>query len=150
MLRSLVLFFLVIGFFGHGSFAQPYLHVKHKRNLFYKVGDEITLLLDGRKTTGEIAAFTDSSFFFQNNREIPISRIETIYRKNPRNSSITKVYIAAVALPVIDLANNGRPVGDSIWKISAILGTSALVLQLLHKRRIRIKNKSSLRILKSV
>ncbi len=129
------------------SFSQSYLHVNHKRTYLYKQGDEITISFDGRKTSGMIAFFTDSSMFFEDRREIPVSKIEVIYRKNPRKRGISNIYIAALVLPLVDIANNGSPVDNDVLKISSALITSALIIQFLHRRKLKIRYPGQLRII---
>jgi len=128
-------------------FSQPYLHVNHKKSLTYKIGDELRLLYDGRKIAGEIALFTDSSLVFRNRREIILDRIGAIYRENPRKGSVSKIYTATIILPLIDIANNGYPVDDNVWKISSGLLMVALVIQILHRKKLKIRNATQLLII---
>ncbi len=76
-----------------------------------------------------------------------MNQIDVIYRKNPRQRGIKNIYTAALLLPLADMANNGTPVDNDVVKISSVLVISGLVIQILHRRRLKIRHSSQLRII---
>ena len=146
-LRELIILCTVSVIALSQTHAQSYLLLRDRKNHSFSVGDPLTLKVDESKISGIISSFTDSSFFFQTRKEIPLRNIKTVYIPNPRRKSIGNVYTAAVLLPLADLINSGAPIANNVWRITAGIVGFGVLLEILHKGRIKIRSTAQMQII---